>query len=59
MKGICLIRSRGRHLSPSLPDRGQTGIRHLAHSISDPRAEISRINVMVRRSSATFRSTTY
>ena len=30
-----------------------------AHSISDPRAEISGILVMVRRSSATSRSTTY
>ena len=35
--------------------RGPTGIRHLAHSISDPRAEISGILVMVRRSSATSR----
>ena len=37
MKGICLIWSRGRHFSPSLPERGPiqgrvpTGIRHLAH----------------------------
>ena len=59
MKGICLIWSGGRHFSPSLPDRGPTGIWHLAHSISDPRAEISGILVMVRRSSATFRGTTY
>ena len=60
MKGICLIWSRGRHFSPSLPDRGPTqGIRHLAHSISDPRAEISGILVMVRRSSASSRGTTY
>ena len=54
MKGICLIWSRGRHFSPSLPDRGPTqgwgptGIWHLTHSISDPRAEISGILVMVR-----------
>ena len=26
MKGFCLIWSRGRHFSPSLPDRGPTGI---------------------------------
>ena len=58
MKGRCLIWSRGRHFSPSLPDRGPTGIRNLAHSISDPRAEISEILVMVRRSSATSRGTT-
>ena len=24
MKGLCLIWSRGRHFSPSLPDRGPT-----------------------------------
>ena len=59
MKGICLIWSRGRHFSPSLPDRGPTGIWNLAHSISDPRAEISGILVMVRRSSPTSRGTTY
>ena len=59
MKGICLIWSRGRHFSPSLPDRGPTGIWNLAHSISDPRAEISGILVMVRRSSSTSRGTTY
>ena len=65
MKGICLIWSRGRHFSPSLPDRGPTqgrgptGIWHLAHSISDPRAEISGILVMVRRSSSSSRGTTY
>ena len=39
MKGICHIWSRGRHFSPSLPDRGPTqvrgptGIWNLAHSI--------------------------
>ena len=60
-----LIWSRGRHFSPSLPDRGPTqgrgptGIRHLAHSISNPRAEISGLLVMVRRSSASSRGTTY
>ena len=59
MKGICLIWSRGWHISPSLPDRGPTGIRNLAHSVSDPRAEISGILVMVRRSSSTSRDTTY
>ena len=65
MKGICLIWSRGRHFSPSLPDRGPTqgrgptGIWNFAHSISDPRAEISGILVIVRRSSATSRGTTY
>ena len=65
MKGICLIWSRGRHFSPSLPDRGPTqgrgptGISHLAHSISNPRVEISGILVMVRRFSATSRGTTY
>ena len=58
-KGICLLWSRGRHFSPSLPDRGPTGIWNSAHSISDPRAEISGILVMVRRSSATSRGTTY
>ena len=63
MKGICLIWSRGRHFSPSLPDRGPTqgrgptSIRHLAHSISDPWAEISGILVMVRRSSPASRGT--
>ena len=37
MKGICLIRSRGRHFSPSLP-----GDRYLKlGSKSDLRAEIS------------------
>ena len=55
MKGICLIWSRGQHFSPSLPDRGPTGIWNLAHSISDARAEISGILVMVRHSSATSR----
>ena len=59
MKGICFIWSRGRHFYPSLPDRGPTGIRHLAHSISDPRAEMSAILVMVRRSSCTSRGTSY
>ena len=65
MKGICLIWSRDRHFSPSLPDRGPTqgrgptGIRHLAHSISNPRAEISGLLVMVRRFSASSRGTTY
>jgi len=65
MKGICFLWSRDRHFSPSLPDRGPTqgrgptGIWLLAHSISDPRAEISGILVMVRRSSTTSRSTTY
>ena len=59
MKGICLIWSRGRHSSPSLPDRGPTGTWHLASSISHPRAEISGILVMVRRSSATSRGTAY
>ena len=53
MKGMCLIWSRGRHISPSLPDRGPTGIWNLAHSISDPRAAISGMLVMVRRSSST------
>ena len=63
MKGICVIWSRGRHFPPSLPDRGPTqgrgptGIRNLAHSISDPRAEISGILVMVRRSSPASRGT--
>ena len=55
----CDIRSRGRHFSPSLPGRGPTGIWNLAHSISDPRSEILRILVMVRRSSTTSRGTTY
>ena len=50
---------RGRYFSPSLPDRGPTGIWNLAHSISDPRAEISGILVMVRRSGTTSRGTTY
>ena len=59
MKGICLIWSRGRYISPSLPDRGPTGIFNLAHSVSDPRAEISGILVMVRLSNSTFRRTTY
>ena len=65
MKGICLIWSRGRQFSPSLPDRGPTqgrgptGIWNLAHSMSDPRAETSGILVMVRRSSTTSRGTTY
>ena len=59
MKGICLIWSRGRHFSPSIPDRGPTGIWNLAHCISDPRAEISGILVMVRSFSATSRGTTY
>ena len=65
MKGICLIWYRGRHLSPSLPDREPpqgrelTGIRNFAHSISDLRAEISGILVMVRRSSPTSRGTVY
>ena len=59
MKGICLIWSRDRHFSPSLPVRGPTGIWNSAHSISDPRAEISGILVTVRRSSATSRGTTY
>ena len=65
MKGVCLIWSRGLHFSPFLPDRGPTqgrgsiGIWNLAHSITDPRAEISGILVMVRCSSATFRGTTY
>ena len=36
MKGICHLRSRGRHFSPSLA----TGIQSLAHK-SDHRAEIS------------------
>ena len=54
----CLIWSRGRHFSLSLPDIGPTGTWHLAHSVSDPRAEISGILVMVRRSSATSRCTT-
>ena len=39
--------------------RGPTGIWNLAHSISDPRAEISAILVMVCRSSTTSRGTTY
>ena len=52
MKGTCLIWSRGRHFSPSLTERGPTGIWHLALSISDPRAEISGTLVMVRRSSS-------
>ena len=55
-KKIC---SRGRRISPSLPDWGPTGIWNLAHSISDPRAEISGILVMVRRSNSTFRGTTH
>ena len=59
MKGIYLIWSRGQLISPSLPDRGPTGIWNLAHSISDPRAEISGILVMVRRSNSTFRGSTY
>ena len=65
MKGICFIWSRGQRFSPSLPDRGPTqgrgpaGIRDLAHSISDPRAEISGKPVVVRRSSASSRATTY
>ena len=65
MKGIYLIWSRDRHFSSSLPDRGPTqgrgptGISNLSHSISDPRAEISGILVMVRRSGATSRGTTY
>ena len=59
MKGICHIWSRGRHFSPSLPDRGSTGIWSSAHSISDPRAEISGSIVMVRRSGAMSRGTTY
>ena len=61
MKEICLIWSRGRYFSPSLPTqgRGPTGIWNLAHSISDPRAEISGILVMVRHSSAMSRGTTY
>jgi len=59
MKEICLIWSRGRHFSPSLPDQAPTGIWNSVYSISDPRAEISGILVMVRRSSATSRSTTY
>ena len=58
MKGICLIWSRGRHFSPSLPDRGLVS-ETAAHSISDPRAEISGLLVMVSRSSATSRGTTY
>ena len=59
MKGICLLWSRGRHFSPSLSNWGPTGIWNLAHSINDARAEISGILVMVRRSSATSRGTTY
>ena len=59
--GICLVCFRGRHFSPSLPDRGPaqgrgpTGIWNLAHSISDPWAEISAILVVVPRSSTTSR----
>ena len=46
--------------SPSLSDRAPvTGIWNLAQSISDPRAEISGILVIVRRSSTTSTSTTY
>ena len=62
---VSCIWFRGRHFSPSLPDRGPTqgweptGIWNLAHSISDPRTEISGILVMVRRSSAPSRGTTY
>ena len=52
MKGTCLIWSRGRHFSPSLTERGPTGIWHLAHSIGDRPAEISGTLVMVRRSSS-------
>ena len=59
MKAICLIWGRGRHFCPSLPDRGPTGIWNSAHSISDPRAEISGILVIARRSSATARGNTY
>ena len=59
MQGSCLIWSRGRHFSPSLSDRGPTGVCNLAHSISDPRAEILGIFVMVRRSSDSSRGTGY
>ena len=41
MKGICLKWSMGRQFSPFLPDRGRLLSDTLAHSISDPRAEIS------------------
>ena len=63
MQVICLIWSDlgGKVLdnfSPSLPDRGPTGIWNLAHTVSDPRAEISGILVMVRCSSTTSRGTT-
>ena len=57
MKGICLIWSRGRHISPSLPDLEPTGICSRVHSVSDLRGEISGILVMERRSSTTSRGT--
>ena len=53
----------GADISLSLPNRGPaqgrrlTGIWNLAHSISDPRAKISGIFVMVRRSSTISRGT--
>ena len=53
------IWSRGWHFSPSLPDRGLTSIWNIAHSVSDARAEISGILVMVRHSSTTSRGTSY
>ena len=59
MKGICLVLSRGRHFSPSLPDRGRLVSETAAHSTRNPRAEISGLLVMVRRSSASSRGTTY
>ena len=59
MKEICLIWFRGWQLPPSLLDRRSTCIWNLAHAISNPRAEISGMLVMVRCSSTTSRGGSY